>query len=112
VFSLHFRVLLYIIGAKETLIKSILQAKSTYSMSCFNLSKGTCSKLISIMAKFWWSGCLDKKSMHWLAWDKIAIPKSQGGMGFRDMAAFNIALLGKQGWRLMSSPDSLLAQVL
>jgi hypothetical protein len=50
--------------------------------------------------------------MHWLAWDKISIPKGDDGMGFRDMAAFNVALLGKQGWRLMSSPDSLLAQVL
>jgi hypothetical protein len=99
-------------AAKETLIKSVLQAKLTYSMSCFNLSKGTCSKLISIMAKFWWNGCLDKKSMHWLAWDKIAVSKSQGGMGFRDMAVFNIALLGKRGWRLILSLDSLLAQVL
>jgi hypothetical protein len=99
-------------AAKETMIKSVLQAKSTYNMSCFNLSKGTCSKIVSIMAKFWWGGCLDKKSMHWLAWDKISIPKGADGMGFRDMAAFNVALLGKQGWRLMSSPDSLLAQVL
>jgi hypothetical protein len=45
----------------------------------FQLSKGTCKKLISIMANFW-SGCLDKKSLHWLAWDNMAVPKGQGGM--------------------------------
>jgi hypothetical protein len=99
-------------SAKEVLNKAVLQAKPTYSMSCFLLSKGTCSKMTSIMTKFWWSGCLDKKSMHWLAWDSIAVPKEQGGMGFQDMASFHIALLGKQGWRLISSPGSLSAQVL
>ncbi|KAM0865600.1 hypothetical protein ACQ4PT_043151 [Festuca glaucescens] len=45
-------------------------------------------------------------------WEKLAIPKGNGGMGFRDMHAFNLALMGKQGWRLLTSPDSLCAQVL
>lgn len=38
--------------------------------------------------------------------------KDKDGMGFRDLAKFNIALIAKQGWRLITNPDSLLAQVL
>lgn len=30
-------------------------------------------------------------------------------MGFRNMRAFNLALLAKQGWRLTMFPDSLVA---
>ncbi|MCI36196.1 ribonuclease H protein, partial [Trifolium medium] len=33
-------------------------------------------------------------------------------MGFRNLRAFNEALLAKQGWRLITHPSSLVAQVL
>lgn len=33
-------------------------------------------------------------------------------MGFRDLHSFNLAMLGKQSWRLISNPDFLCAQVL
>jgi hypothetical protein len=33
-------------------------------------------------------------------------------MGFKDIKLFNIAMLGKQGWRLMTNPDALCTRVL
>jgi hypothetical protein len=33
-------------------------------------------------------------------------------MGFRDLELFNLAMLGKHGWRLMTNPESLCGHVL
>ncbi|KAG8473940.1 hypothetical protein CXB51_034138 [Gossypium anomalum] len=37
----------------------------------------------------------------------ICDSKQVRGFGFQDLAKFNVALLAKQGWRILSRPDSL-----
>ncbi|KAA3469681.1 reverse transcriptase [Gossypium australe] len=49
------------------------------------------------------------------AYDRVEwnfVEKEDGGLGFRNLANFNVALLAKQGWRLINYPDSLLVKVL
>ncbi|KAJ1286170.1 hypothetical protein BS78_03G332100 [Paspalum vaginatum] len=81
-------------------------------MSCFHLTKSLCDDLTSMILRYWWAHQDNDKKIHWLGKEKLMRPKSKGGLGFRDLYAFNIAMLACQGWRLIQQPFSLCAQVL
>jgi hypothetical protein len=66
----------------------------------------------SAMANYWWGSSADNRRMHWMSWERLTKPKNKGGMGFCDFRCFNLAMLGKQGWRLIERPNSLCARVL
>ena len=88
------------------------QAIPVYAMSVFQIPKGVCKEMMDAVAKFWWGDDDNSNKMHWYAWWNLCYPKNEGGMGFRDFHSFNLAMLAKQGWRLITEPDSLCARVL
>jgi hypothetical protein len=98
-------------AGRGTLIKAVAQAIPTYLMSCFLLPKGMCNQLDSMISRFWWGSNMDNRKIHCVNLKKTCKQKNSGGMGFRDLGAFNEALLAKQGWRIMTEPLSLMASV-
>ncbi|CAL1374841.1 unnamed protein product [Linum trigynum] len=52
-------------GGKEVLLKVVIQAITSYIMSVFLLSLSLANKMDSILKRFFWSGSMKKKSIHW-----------------------------------------------
>lgn len=99
-------------AGKEVLLKACVQSIPTFVMSCFRIPVSTCERMRKFIADAWWGVEQGKKKMHWRSWDWLSSPKFLGGLGFRDLQLFNQAMLGKQGWRLLTNPDSFCARVL
>lgn len=99
-------------GGKDVFIKSVLQSIPTYAFSVFLAPKGVIEELHSKTSHVWWGG--NEKNCCWsmLVWNRVCFPKGMGGLGFRDLHLFNIALLGRQVWRLISCKDTLCYRVL
>nr|GMD63473.1 uncharacterized protein LOC109159432 [Ipomoea batatas] len=70
-------------------------------------------RLEKTMNRFWWeSSGSGGGGIHWLSWSRMFMPKDCGGLGYKRIHEFNIALLAKQGWRLLSNPESLASRLL
>ncbi|XP_019190786.1 PREDICTED: uncharacterized protein LOC109185261 [Ipomoea nil] len=98
-------------AGKEVLLKSVAQAMPTYTMSIFLLPVSLCASLERLMNMYWWGKSTTVDGIHWMAWDRMCVPKKHGGMGFKRLHEFNLALLEKQRWRLLTNPESLMARI-
>lgn len=61
---------------------------------------------------FFWGGFEDNEKLCWKSWEDLCNQKNMGGMGFRDFEGFNLALLTKQCWHIITSSSYLVANCL
>ena len=96
---------------REILIKTMAQAIPTYSTSLFKIPKAICDGINFVLAKYWWGQTRNEKKIHWINWNKLCSLKNKGGIGFRDIHAFNLAMLAKQAWSFIQGSHSLFYKV-
>ncbi|XP_072075672.1 uncharacterized protein [Arachis hypogaea] len=75
-------------------------------------AKDMSQEIHGILARFWWGQKGEEWRISWVSWDMMTRPKLEGGLGFKNLKAQNLALLGKQCWRIATQPNSILARIL
>jgi hypothetical protein len=81
-------------------------------MSCFKLPRGLYEHINTLIWNFWWGGKEGKRRTCWVSWDQMVQPKYAGGLGFRDIELFNLALLARQALRALQEPTTLSSRML
>ncbi|KAL9688142.1 hypothetical protein QQ045_032557 [Rhodiola kirilowii] len=99
-------------AGSEVLIKAVLQAIPLYAVSCFKVPTTLCKRLASYIMGFWWqNGSSSSRGIHWLKADTLFMEKQLGGLGFRRLNLMNVAMLAKQGWRILTEPSLLVSKI-
>lgn len=100
-------------AGREVLLKAVIQAIPSYTMSVFLLPNNLVREIEVVMNSFWWKGDSGSSSgIRWKSWNRLCAPKKWGGLGFRSLRDFNVALLSRQSWNIINNPSTLAAKVL
>lgn len=87
---------------KEVMIKSVLQSIPSYITSSFVIPDEILNNIEKMLNYFWWGGGNNNKGIRRLSWEKLPCTNKEGGIGFKDFKAFNMAMVAKQGWHMMT----------
>ena len=94
------------------LINSMLTSIPIYFFSFFRVHKKVENKIVRLQRKFLWGSASEQNKIAWIRWEKVCLPKVDGGLGVKDIRSFNTALLGKWKWKLFQKQGELWARVI
>lgn len=98
-------------GGRLVLAKSVFELISVYLHNLAFIPKGVLEKVQKCCFNFLWQGSSEYKGTHWVSWKKVALPKSLGGWGLKDIFSFGRSLAAKPLWNFISK-YSLWKQIL
>nr|CAN82017.1 hypothetical protein VITISV_003416 [Vitis vinifera] len=94
-------------GGRLTLIRSTLSSMPIYFMSPFYLPRKVRLRLEKIQRDFLWGGGALAQKPHLVRWNLVCLEKRKGGLGVRNLALMNSALLCKWNWRYANEREAL-----
>lgn len=90
----------------------VTQAIPNYTVSVFLLPQNLCEELERMMNSYWQGMKRNgDRGLNLWRWKRLCSSKQAGGLGFRDIHEFNIALLAKQGCQLLKNPNALVSRL-
>jgi hypothetical protein len=90
----------------------VLNAIPTFFLSFMKVPATMLKRIVSIQRDFLWGGLKGGRSMCWVSWKEVCKPRSQGGLGVRDVGKANLSFLIKWRWRLLQKDNAFWKEIL
>ncbi|CAN1163715.1 Putative ribonuclease H protein At1g65750 [Linum perenne] len=100
------------LAGRVTLAQSILTAIPAYAMQTSVLPASTCEAIDKRIRDFVWGSTADARKIPLIAWDRICLPKEQGGLGLRMARELNRAYMTKLAFIFFQQADLLWVKIL
>lgn len=66
-------------AGRLVMVNSVLSSLPLFYFSFYKAPKKVIKRLVSLQRNFLWAGDADIKKISWVAWERICLPKSEGG---------------------------------
>ncbi|XP_058767868.1 uncharacterized protein LOC131641583 [Vicia villosa] len=106
----HWSARLLSYAGRLQLIKSVLNAISSYWMQCFIFPKTVLKRIDALCRTFLWTGSSTTSRKSPIAWERICKPKIKGDLGTVDMELWNRIFFLKLLWNIYAKTESLWVQ--
>jgi hypothetical protein len=77
------------LGGRTVLINSVLNSIPIFYLSFLKMSVVVIKKITRIQREFLWGGVKGGRKISWVNWKNVCMPRSQGGLGVRDVGKVN-----------------------
>lgn len=99
------------LDGRVVLINSVLNSTPIFYLYFLKVPSLILEKIVCIQREFLWGGVRGGRKTCWVKWRKVCQPRSKGGLSI-NVKRFNLSLLAKWKWRLISDDQSLWKRVL
>lgn len=89
------------------LLNAVLFGIHSFWASCIFLPASVIKKVNGVLSRFLWAGTLTGGCVFKIAWKNCCFPKTEGGLGIKNLKDWNMAAILFQLWRILNRPDSL-----
>ncbi|KAH6767468.1 hypothetical protein C2S52_018451 [Perilla frutescens var. hirtella] len=96
-------------GGRLSLIKSTLATLPLHIFQVMDPPQEVLHQLEQMIVRFFWGLVGEQRKMHWISWETICLPVSEGGLGIRRFEDLITAFSWKLWWRFRAR-DSLWAR--
>jgi len=94
-------------AGRAALIQPVLMQIFTFCARILILPQGVIKQIMALCRNFLWGAASEYKKAPYVAWTEVCLPKANGGVGLKNLDAWNKAWIAKLVWEVAKKKDSL-----